>query len=316
MNSHKDLTSIVKIDSLRELIIKLNDQQRKIFDDFCERLICDDEEPIYLYIAGEAGTGKSFLVKIMIEIVKFLKLKSGDELNKPSAIVMAPTASAAYIVNGKTIESALGMLPRKSNTFVNTQRNKVSKFTFVYEDVGVVFCDEISMVGSCKFTRINFQLQDIFCNNLFLGGLSFIAVGDFHQLPPALDGYIFENNHLDGRPAISPSHWDEHFRIYYLTDKMRAQKDPKFASICDRVGNGRYTNEDIKYLEACVRDTQSENNNENFKEGKLSHIVTTNKVRQEVNELKLQRLLEGETEFESLAIDRCTNLEHPAWCTR
>ena len=83
----------------------------KIFDDFCERLICDDEEPIYLYIAGEAGTGKSFLVKIMIEITKYLNMKSGDELAKPSALVMAPTANAAYLINGKTIESALGIPP-------------------------------------------------------------------------------------------------------------------------------------------------------------------------------------------------------------
>ena len=194
--------------------MKLNDQQRRFFDDFCERLICDDEEPIYLYIAGEAGTGKSFLLKIMIEIVKYLKMKSGNELNKPSAIVMAPTANAAYIINGKTIESALGMFPRNRNTFINIQRNKLSNFSFLYEDVGVVFCDEISMVGSCKFTKINFQLQDIFCNNSFMGGVSFVAVGDLRQLPPVLDRYVYENNHLDGRPAISPSHWDEHLLSY------------------------------------------------------------------------------------------------------
>jgi hypothetical protein len=48
----------------------------------------------------------------MIEILKHLKLKSGDDLNKPSSIVMAPTANAAYIIKGKTIESALGMLPK------------------------------------------------------------------------------------------------------------------------------------------------------------------------------------------------------------
>ena len=293
------------------MIIKLNEQQRRIFDDFCERLISDNEEPIYLYIAGEAGTGKSFLLKIMIEIVKYLNLKSGDELSKPSAIVMAPTANAAYIINGKTIESALGMLPRKKNTFINIQRNKLSNFSFIYEDVGVVFCDEISMVGSCKFTKINFQLQDIFCNNSFMGGISFIAVGDLRQLPPVLDKYVYENNHLDGRPAISPSHWDEHFRIFYLTDKMRAQKDPEFANICDRVGNGKFTKEDIGYLKNCVRDTASEDINDSFKDGKLSYIVTTNKRRQDVNNMKLEKLLEHEPTFEVYAQDRCTNLEHP-----
>jgi hypothetical protein len=32
---------------------------------------------------------------------------------------------------------------------------------FQYEDVKVVFCDEISMVGSMKLAKINFRFQDI-----------------------------------------------------------------------------------------------------------------------------------------------------------
>ena len=103
LRKHKELTSIVKLESLRDMIIKLNDQQRRIFDDFCERMICEDDNPIYLFIAGEAGTGKSYLLKVMIEIIKYLNFKSGDDLNKPAAIVMAPTANAAYIINGRTI---------------------------------------------------------------------------------------------------------------------------------------------------------------------------------------------------------------------
>ena len=44
-------------------------------------------------------------------------MKSGDDLQKPPAIVMAPTANAAYIVNGKTVESALGIIPRNENAY-------------------------------------------------------------------------------------------------------------------------------------------------------------------------------------------------------
>ena len=125
------------------------------------------------------------------------------------------------------------------------------------------------MVGSCKFTKMHFQLQDILGINNFMGGLNFIAVGDFRQLPPVLDGYVYENNNLDGRPALALSHWDENFRIFYLTQKMRSQKDPEFSDICDRVGNGSYTEHDLLYLENCVRDTDSLNFNENFKDGKV-----------------------------------------------
>ena len=181
---YKDLTSMIQIEDIRNLIINLNEQQRKILDDFCERLLEDDNPPFYLYIAGEAGTGKSFLLKIMIEVIKHLKLTPGDDLRKTPAIVMAPTANAAYIINGKTIESSLGMLPNRSNTFSKRISNQVSNLSFVYEDVSVLFCDEISMVGSSKFSKMNFQMQDITGTNEFMGGLPFVAVGDFRQLPP------------------------------------------------------------------------------------------------------------------------------------
>ena len=69
---------------------------------------CDDD-PFYLYIGGEAGTGKSFLLKLMIDAVKQLGKRSGHELEKPVGITIAPTGVAAYLVNGTTIESALGM---------------------------------------------------------------------------------------------------------------------------------------------------------------------------------------------------------------
>ena len=113
-----------------------------------------------------------------------------------------------------------------------------------------------------------------------------------------------KKNHLDGRPAISPSHWDDNFKIYYLSNKMRNQKDPVFASLCDRVGNGTHTEDDIKYLKDCVRSTESEND-------KISIIVMTNKVRQEINEHKLSTLLTRRQMYTSSALDRCTNLESP-----
>ena len=311
LQKYKDLTSLIKVEDLRNVIIKLNEQQRRIFDDFCERLHEDEGPPFYLYIAGEAGTGKSFLVKIMIEAIKHLKLTPGDDLRKPPALVMAPTASAAYIISGKTIESTLGMMPNRSNTFAKRKSSQVSNLSFLYEDVAVLFCDEISMVGSSKFTKMNFQMQDITGRNEFMGGLPFIAVGDFRQLPPVRDQFVYEKNHLDGRPSIAPSHWDDNFLIYYLTDKMRNQKDPEFASLCDRVGNGKITKSDLSYLNNCARDTKSEYENDNFKSGKVSIIVMTNKVRQEINEHKLNTLLKDRQLYISYAVDRCTNLENP-----
>ena len=140
---------------------------------------------------------------------------------------------------------------------------------------------------------MNFQLQDIKGSSDFMGGLSFVAVGDLRQLPLVRDLYVFEKNHLDGRPSTSPSHWDDNFKIYYLSDKLRNQSDPEFATLCDRVGNGTYIEIDLKYLQSCVRDTESKNVNENFRNGKVLIIVLTNRIRKEINEDKLQTLIES-----------------------
>ena len=60
-----------------------------------------EDNPFHCYIAGEAGTGKSHLLKLLIYAIRQLKVKSGQELDKPSVIVMAPTANAAFLIKGK-----------------------------------------------------------------------------------------------------------------------------------------------------------------------------------------------------------------------
>ena len=94
MSSFKTYTDLLDISQLRTRISTLNNQQRRLFDDFTERMVSTDlnEEPCYLFIAGEAGTGKSHLVQLLIEAVKIIKLKAGAELRKPPVIVMVPTA--------------------------------------------------------------------------------------------------------------------------------------------------------------------------------------------------------------------------------
>ena len=119
---------------------------------------------------------------------------------------------------------------------------------------------------------------------------------------------VTENNHLDGRPDFAPSHWKENFKIYFLTEKMRSQKDPQFSDICDRVGRGKINEDDEKFLKSRVQLTDSENLNENFKNGNLSIIVTTNRKKDLINKQKLVKLLPNEKEYICNSIDRVTNL--------
>ena len=158
LSNFKKLTDLRDMNELRSSISTLNQQQRRLFDDFTERMVSTDidEKPCYLFIAGEAGTGKSHLVQLLIDAVKIIKLKAGAELKKPPVIVMAPTANAAFIIGGKTIDSALGFSPMDTNRYTEANPGKMAMMKFQYEDVQVIFCDEISMVGSMKLAKINF----------------------------------------------------------------------------------------------------------------------------------------------------------------
>ena len=132
--------------------------------------------------SGNAGTGKSFLVKLLIEAVKLIKIKSGDDLKKPPVIVMAPTANASFIIGGKTIDSALGFFPHEGNRYTQATAGKMAMMKYQLEDVHVVFCDEISMVGSNKLLKINYRLQDLVDENRcqeYMGGISFVASGKY-----------------------------------------------------------------------------------------------------------------------------------------
>ena len=82
-----------------KMISGLNFQQRRIFDDYVERL-CDvreNKQPFYVYIGGNAGTGKSYVIQAMIEASKYLGMYSGSELEKPSVLVMAPTGELTIL---------------------------------------------------------------------------------------------------------------------------------------------------------------------------------------------------------------------------
>ena len=179
----KKYTDLCDMNIFRSNISSLNEEQRRLFDDFTERMVSPDinEQPVYLFLAGNAGTGKSFLVRLLIEAVKLIKIKAGAELQKPPVIVMAPTANAAFIIGGKTIDSALGFCPTDANRYNQAQPGKMAMMKFQYEEVHVIFCDEISMVGSMKLSKINFRLQDLAEGSKkqeFMGGISFVASGD------------------------------------------------------------------------------------------------------------------------------------------
>ena len=307
LNNFSSSTGMMEEEEYLEIIDKLNDDQRGIFDDFVERINLDQEEDnFYLYIGGNAGTGKSFLLKAMINAAKKRGKRSGAELDKPFSITVAPTGVAAYLVNGTTIESALGIQPSKDKAYIKNEPSRNSSKRFLYEDLRVIFIDEVSMLGTDMLAKMNFRMQDIMGNTEFMGGVSIVCTGDFGQLPPVKQRFVWETSYLDNRLEISPNYWEDHFKIYYLTQKMRSQDD-KYSDISDEVRKGNCDETVTEYLRNHVGSCPSENDNEMYALGKFCIIVTSNPKRESINYEKLEKLIPNKKSFYSNAMDKSTN---------
>ena len=188
-DSEKELTretGLMEKKVVLEKISMLNIQQRKIFDDIISRIITGDFEdhPFLIYISGDAGTGKSFLFNIIINAAKHILRESGDSLDQPRVLNLAPSGVAATIINGKTIESALPILNRNNSGVIVQGAAGKADLNFKYQKLQLILIDEISMVGSNKNQSIHEVLTTLghLDRHRPYGGLSVILTGDLKQL--------------------------------------------------------------------------------------------------------------------------------------
>ena len=304
--------NIMPDDDFINAVNSLNQEQQRIFADFCERMSnqTSEPDPFYCYISGEAGTGKSFLMRLMIEFMKRCARQSGTELHKPLHLTVAPTGVSAWIIGGDTIDSAFALQPNKRTAHLKASSSSNSNLQFLYEDLAVLFLDEVSMVGPNKLKDMDFRMQDIKMNSKFMGGVSMVICGDFGQLPPVNQTMIWGHCNLDGRPEMATNDWDEHVKIYNLKEKMRSQ-DKEYSKVCDLVRLGICDAQIIKYMKEHVTTSPNVNNNEMYARGKLAIIVTTNAEKNRINMEKLNSLLPHKKSYVVSSVDQATNVKNP-----
>ena len=163
-------------------------------------------------------------------------------------LLTAPTGKAAFNIHGMTLHSAFalpvtefnGEMPNLSSDVCNTLRIKLSSLK-------VIIIDEISMVGSKILSQVNNRLKAIMDNSLDFGGVSIISVGDFHQLRPVKDSYVFQipvssSNNYDG--LVGPYLWEK-FSFIELTEIMRQRGDQNFARALNNFANCCMSENDI-----------------------------------------------------------------------
>jgi len=162
---------------------KLNLEQERAFCIVANHATIDNPTQLKMYLGGMGGTGKTQVLNALIEFFK--------ERNESHRImILAPTGSAAALLNGSTYHSVLGTgsegnRTRNEQTF---QRNVCERL----DGVEYIFLDEISMVACHELYQISASLAK--ARNMTevpFGGLNMIFAGDFAQLKPVLGSPLY-----------------------------------------------------------------------------------------------------------------------------
>ena len=144
------------------------------------------KDPLLLIVLGVAGTGKSYLINALRNLLQ------------QSCAVTATTGKASYNINGRTIHSLLklpvgpkGKRELAGQSLVRLQNN--------LKDINYIIIDEYSMLGQTLFGWIDRRCrQATGKTDEIFGGKSIILVGDHGQLPPVADKPLYHS-----RPSSS-----------------------------------------------------------------------------------------------------------------
>jgi hypothetical protein len=161
-----------------DLMRMANEKQKALLMHVIANLLSFNRSPFQIFFTGPAGYGKTFLIKLIMEI--YNRFTDNDGFCN-AYITCASTGKAAVAIDGTTIHTALKISLSKLLPSIEVAQQYRTLFKYVQ----VILIDEISMVVAELLNRIDSRLKQItgnFQDNF--GEMDIIFIGDLRQLPP------------------------------------------------------------------------------------------------------------------------------------
>lgn len=190
---------------------------------------------------GEGGTGKSYLLRMIASAMK----KCGKTVYCTATTGIAAinlSSSSDVRFSGMTLHkwSGVGLaqdVPQKLLSKVLVDPSASER----WRETDILIIDEVSMLG-CEFIeKLNVIGQAIRRNYNPFGGIQLLLSGDFLQLPPVKDGWIFEGET-----------WSTLNLVPYILQEPKRYDDVTHFQLLGRVRKALHTPEDMAFLESRV----------------------------------------------------------------
>ena len=225
---------------------KLNIQQQTIFEKYLK-----GEN---LFITGPGGSGKTFLIKLIVEdAIKQQKPYKVCALTGCAAILLECGATTLHSFAG------IGLANGPVNQVVErVVKNKYRKAN--WKNTELLIIDEVSMLSLKLFIILDLIAKRVKQKrDQPFGGMHIIFSGDFYQLPPVGN----ENDPDSFKFCFETPLWDELFpkKNQIILQTIFRQTDEKYAKILNRLRIGEITKTGIEELQKCVNKKFEDNDN-------------------------------------------------------
>ena len=295
----------------------LNSEQERAFRIVANHAATPGAEQLIMYVGGMGGTGKSQVIKALMDF-----FKSRNESHR--FVVLAPTGTAAALLHGSTYHSFLGV-PIDGQPALRNETTNNSLVKARLDGVEYIFLDEVSMVSCDDNYKISAQLAKAL--NVFefpYGGINMILSGDFAQLPPVFGSALYSGTvgtqlmsrmTVQGqKAAIGKALWHQVTTVVILRENMRQKtqtaEDNKLRTALENMRYAACTHEDIKFLKTRIAGRRPDQPKLSDKEIRNVSIITAlNAQKDRLNELGSVRFAAetGQTLTHFFSIDRFGN---------
>jgi ATP-dependent DNA helicase PIF1 len=157
-----------------------------------------------------------------------------------------------------------------------------------FENVGVLFIDEKSMMGQRQFHMVDMRLQQArpMHKGTAFGGFSVILLGDWKQLPPVCDSSLYRGE-TKYPPGYNLYHQFKEVIIFDKIQRLEGNDQKEFRQDLDWLGRGEFTKLDWrKWMTRSLVNLHPEEREEFVKHATLACAYKKDMVQRNVTRVK------------------------------
>ena len=221
---------------LEDNVSRLTKQQLKAYNIAVEYISGQKNSQMLMFVTGEGGTGKSFLISLIMEYTQICHGKQKGLYG--SALSIAPTGAAANVISGYTWQSVYGKGRIKKKSKVCTMSKECAQAVgskiagvklIVLDEISMINLETLNEISERQIAAMGTQTSDPILRQSLkekhFGGVHILFTGDFYQLKPIEPEAIYTNDIQYARSIKGRKIWLDLNEYVVLTENTRYMLD-------------------------------------------------------------------------------------------